>query len=195
MLAERLDVLADISSRHPFGPWRAWCRCYRGSLHLLNGDFSQAVEDLAAGLDALERTHWPVRRAMFLGHHAQALDGLGKVGEATACVEEAINSCRTTGEGWILPELVHIRAGIIAPERPDAALACLDEAWRIAHGAGMRSWALRSMTTAARLAPHEPQISERLRSLLASSGDGQTKPDYRKARDALARMAISHTKV
>ncbi|WP_187640381.1 winged helix-turn-helix domain-containing protein [Bosea sp. F3-2] len=195
MLAERLDLLADISSRHSFGPWRAWCRCYRGSFHLLNGDFSQAAEELAAGLEALEQTRWPVRRALFLGHYAQALDGLGRVGDATARAEEAISFCRTTGESWILPELLHIRAGIIAPERPHAALASLDEAWRAAQGAGMRSWALRCATAAARFAPQKVQIVERLSGLVAAFGEGHAKPDYRNAREVLGRYATSHTNV
>ncbi|MEM5715303.1 hypothetical protein, partial [Bifidobacterium animalis] len=41
---ERLDLLADVSGRHPFGPWRAWSQCYRGSLHLARGAYADAVE-------------------------------------------------------------------------------------------------------------------------------------------------------
>lgn len=184
-LAERLELLADVSSRHPFGPWQAWRRCYHGSLHLLNGDVSQAVEDLAAGLDALARTRWPIRRAMFLGHQATALDGLGRGVEALACVDEAISSSRATGEGWVLPELLRIRAKILGAARPDAARDALDEAWQLAQRTGLRSWALRGATLAAQLMPRAQRSAERLGAIVAAFGEGHAKPDYRAARLAL----------
>ncbi|MBS7543947.1 ATP-binding protein [Ancylobacter oerskovii] len=187
-LAERLELLADVSGRHPFGPWRAWCRCYRGSLHLLRGAFSQAAEDFAAGIEALDRTGWPVRRAMFLGHHAQALGGLGLTGDALARVEGAIAFGRASGEGWILPELLRIRAGLVAPERPEAAMESLDEAWRLAQRTGLRSWALRVATAAAGLQPREPRFAARLEEAVAAFGEGHAKPDYRAARHALERL-------
>ncbi|MDQ0512965.1 ATP-binding protein [Ancylobacter amanitiformis] len=184
-LAERLDLLADVSGRHPFGPWRAWWRCYRGSLHLLHGAFSPAAEDLAAGIEALEQTGWPIRRAMFLGLHAQALHRLGRGAQARARVEEAIGFSRATGEGWILPELLRIRAGIDAIERPQAALASLDEAWNLAQRTGLRSWALRAATAAARLAPQERRLGQRLSETLAEFSESHAKPDYRAAQHVL----------
>ena len=185
ILAERLDLLADVSGRHPFGPWQAWLRCYRGSAHLLNGAFSQAADDLAAGLDALERTRWPIRRAMFLGHQAQALYRLGESAQALECIETAIAFARASEEGWVLPELLRIRAKILGAERLDAAMGALDEAWGLAQQTGLRSWALRGATLAARLMPQSPQSAERLGASLAAFREGYAKPDYRAARQAL----------
>ncbi|MCB4771267.1 helix-turn-helix transcriptional regulator [Ancylobacter sp. Lp-2] len=190
-LAERLEVLADVSSRYPFGPWRAWHRCYRGSLHLLKGDFAPAAEDLAAGIEALERTRWPIRRAMFLGHHAQALHGLGRGAEALSRVDEAIGFCRASGEGWILPELLRIRADIVAPMSADEAMDDLDEAWRIAQRTGLRSWALRVATTAVGLRPQARLFVERLGEIAATFGEGHAKPDYRNARHAIKGVSIT----
>lgn len=191
-LAERLELLADVSGRHPFGPWQAWRRCYRGSLHLLNRDFSQAAEDLAAGLDELERTRWPIRRAMFLGHRAMALDGVGQGTEALDCVEEAIAFSRASGEGWVLPELLRIRALILGAERPDTAGDALDEAWELAQRTGLRSWALRGATLAVQLMPQARQSAERLGAVVAAFGEGHAKPDYRAARHVLD--GLGHTR-
>ncbi|MBS7536691.1 winged helix-turn-helix domain-containing protein [Ancylobacter sonchi] len=192
-LAERVELLADVSGRQSFGPWRAWCRCYRGSLHVLNGAFSEAAEDLAAGLDALERTRWPIRRAMFLGHRAEALGRLGLRSAALASVDEAIAFCRMNGEGWCLPDLLRIRAGIIARERPDEAMAELDEGYTQALGTGLRSWALRIATQAARLRPQHPRIIERLGDAVAGFAEGHAKPDYRAASQLLATLGRGHS--
>lgn len=183
-LAERLELLADVSGRTPFGPWSAWCRCYHGSLHLLGGAFGAAAEDLAAGLRALEATAWPIRRSMFLGHRAEALAGLGAVEEALASVDEAIAAARASGEGWILPELLRIRAEIVAPARLEAALAGFDAAWSLARRSGLNSWALRAATSAARLAPRGAPM-ERLADMVAGFAEGHAKADYRAARRVL----------
>lgn len=187
-LAERLELLADVSGRHAFGPWRAWSRCYGGSLHLLSGNISQAAEDLAAGIEALDRTRWPIRRAMFLSHYAQALGALGLGREALASVDGAIAFCRASGEGWILPELLRIRAKIVAQERPEEAMDDLDEAWRLAQRTGLRSWALRTATAAARLQPQAPRFATRLGEAVAAFKEGHAKPDYRAALQMMERI-------
>ncbi len=184
-LAERLEVLADVSSRHAFGPWRAWCRCYRGSLHFLRGAFTEAAEDLTAGINALETTRWPIRRAMFLGHCAEALSAEGRRAEALANVGQAIDSCRASGEGWILPDLLRIRAGILAPEKPGEARADLDEGWCLAQQTGLRSWGLRIAISATRLNPQERRYRQRLSDVAASFTEGYVKADYRTAHQLL----------
>lgn len=185
-MEERLALLADVAHRYAFGPWRAWCRCYAGSLHLMKGQFAEAAEAIEDGLLALEQTRWPIRRAFFLGHRAQALEGLGLRGEARHAIDAAIATSRAGKEGWILPELLRVRAGIVSGEEPNAARTDLDEAWSRAAETGLTSWALRVATTGTRLFGSGHGFAGRLRHTVAGLGEGHEKPDVHAARQALA---------
>ncbi|MGA0594974.1 ATP-binding protein [Enterovirga sp. CN4-39] len=149
----RVGMLQDISRRHPFGPWRAWGRCFRGSLLFGRGDFGRAVEHLSGGLDELARTRWPVRRALFLCHLAQALDAEGNPARAGAPIEEALSLCAATGEGWLLPELLRVQAVLLARESREQALTTLARAQSYAEGRRMTSWLARCAETERYLAP------------------------------------------
>ncbi|QIB34325.1 ATP-binding protein [Ancylobacter pratisalsi] len=151
VMEERVDLLQDISVRHPFGPWIAWGQCFRGALHLARGDLARAVAELGEGLHKLARTGWPIRRAMFLGHLAQALHAIGEPEGAQQRIEEALALSRACRERWILPELLRVQAVLFETTRPDEALHCLEQAQVIARSDGTVAWLPKCEALAKRL--------------------------------------------
>ncbi len=150
-MEERVALLQEITGKHPFGPWIAWGQCFRGALHLARGDASRAVGDLTEGLQKLASTGWPIRRAMFLGHLAQALHAVGEPDEAQRQIEEALGISQASQEHWILPELLRIQAVIFEISRPAEAFDCLEQAREIAYRDGTVAWLAKCDALARRL--------------------------------------------
>ncbi|MBS9476951.1 ATP-binding protein [Ancylobacter radicis] len=151
LLEERVDLLQELSGKLLFGPWSAWGQCFRGALLLARGDAPGAVDDLTEGLKQLARTGWPIRRAMFLGHLAQALHARGDGEAAQHRIEEAIALAQASREGWILPELLRVQAVLYEAARPADAVACIERARDLARRDGMEAWLARCNIVARRL--------------------------------------------
>jgi hypothetical protein len=128
---------------------------------------------------------------MFVGHRALALNRLGRGKEALSSLEEAIAACRSSEDLWSLPELLRLRATILSGERPDDAQAALDEAWEMAKHSGMRSWSIRSATSAVRLFPNAERFSERLEMIAATFEEGRSEPVYATALAVLSKTRPS----
>jgi tetratricopeptide (TPR) repeat protein len=153
-LEERVCLLKDVSRRHTFGPWEAWGQCFLGSLYLARGDGSLATKELEAGLMMLERTRWPIRRALFLGHLAQALLATGQLRQAQVRIDEALDFARARREEWILPELMRIKAEILINTVPAEAAAWLVRARTMAEERRMGAWLARCESTWRDFAAH-----------------------------------------
>lgn len=190
--AERLDILREVSHRNAFGPWRAWHECYRGSLSFAQGEFAIAADELKNGLATLEKTGWPMRRAMFVSHRAQALVELGRTAEAKSSVDEAIALCQAEDDLWILPELLRVRATIVVPSRPEETSDYLEQSWAMATSLRLRSWALRAATSALASSPSSPEARDRLKRSVAEFPEGREKPDYLLADRLLRSFGAAH---
>lgn len=150
-MEERVDLLEELSGKHPFGPWNAWGQCFRGALHMARGNSSYAVEDLTEGLQKLARTGWPIRRAMFLGHLAQSLHATGELDEAQRRIEEALDVAQASQERWIWPELLRVQAMLYEISRPVEAFDCLEQARGMARHDGTVAWLAKCDALARRL--------------------------------------------
>ena len=92
--------------------------------------------------------------ALFWGGEAIALGGLGRTREALELIDTAITHCRDTGDRYMEPEVMRVKAELMLAaneSHSDAAEAILVEALRIARDHKARSWELRAATNLAKL--------------------------------------------
>jgi class 3 adenylate cyclase len=142
---------------------------WRGRTYTRMGDFATGYR-----LTNLATTHWReaegrICNALFWGGEAIALGGLGRTREALTLIDAAIGHCRDTGDRYMEPEVLRVRAELtLAADEyaVDAVRTILFEALRIARDHGAKSWELRAATSLAKLW-RERDERARARDLLA----------------------------
>jgi predicted ATPase/DNA-binding winged helix-turn-helix (wHTH) protein len=148
-------MLRRSTTEHALDVWHAYADCYEGELLVRRGDPGAGLRLLQPAIDELRRVGFAQYLTAFLGALARGLAGTGRADEALAAVEEALERCARTGEGWCLAELQRLRgealAALGAPGADSAAEAAFQEALRTARGQGALSWELRSATSLAGL--------------------------------------------
>jgi predicted ATPase len=91
---------------------------------------------------------------MFLGELADALGRIGQVAEALATVDAAIERSGRTEEGWIVAELLRIKAELLLLQGDYESGTVAEDHFRQAidrsRRQGALSWELRASTSAAR---------------------------------------------
>jgi class 3 adenylate cyclase/predicted ATPase len=139
----RVDELLAIADEKDAAFWKAFGRLGRGSLLVLTGRASDAVQMIASGITALRSTGTTLFLPFWLAHLAAANSGLRKLDEARSCIDEAMMTIETTGERWFEAEVNRI-AGEIALKspQPDAAKAetYFERALAVAHQQHAKSW-------------------------------------------------------
>lgn len=127
---------------------------WRGRTYTRMGDFETGYR-----LTKLATTRWreaegQICSAMFWGGEAIALGGLGRTQEALALIEAAIAHCRNTGDRYMEPEVLRVKAELMLANdqsTSNAAEQILIEALQIAREHKAKSWELRAATSLARL--------------------------------------------
>jgi predicted ATPase/DNA-binding winged helix-turn-helix (wHTH) protein len=147
--------------------------CFRGAAKAAAG----APESGAALLETTLQTLRQLRRTTYFGYflaqQATALLACGDYAEAEELLAEAIQHANTSGEAWIMPELMRLQGEcLLASARPDLVaiakmhlLAALD----LAHRHGAAFWALRAARSLVKLPGHEAHTAM---ALLAAACDG-----------------------
>ena len=91
---------------------------------------------------------------MFLGELADALGRIGQIAEALATVDEAIERSVRTEEGWIVAELLRIKAELLLLQGEHGSGTVAEDHFQQAidrsRRQGALSWELRVATSAAR---------------------------------------------
>ncbi len=154
-LAERnIELLRDHSTRHGLTGWRAYHRTYQGLLLIKRGDLLDGIALLRIGFDELDAAFSSWGISMFLGELADALGRTGQSAEALAVVDEAIERSGRTEEGWIIPELLRIKAELLLQQGEQGSGTVAEDHYRQAidrsRRQGALSWELRAATSAAR---------------------------------------------
>jgi predicted ATPase len=153
-LAERnIDLLLDHSTRHGLTGWRAYHRTYQGLLLIKRGDLSEGIALLRIGFDELDAAFSSWGISMFLGELAEALGRSGQIAEALATVDAAIERSGRTEEGWIVAELLRIKAELLLLQGDGSDAVAEDhvrQAIDRSRRQGALSWELRATTSAAR---------------------------------------------
>lgn len=127
---------------------------WRGRAHTRMGDFEKGYR-----LTNLATTRWReaeghICTALFRGGEALALGGLRRHREALEVIEATINHCRRTGDRFMEPEVLRIKAELVrsaGESAEDEAETILNESLRLARGHKAKSWELRTATSLANL--------------------------------------------
>jgi class 3 adenylate cyclase len=164
---------------------------WRGRAHTRMGDFETGYR-----LTKLATTRWReaegrICSALFWGGEAMALAGLGRLSEARELIGAAVDHCRDTGDRYMEPEVLRLKAELmLATDGIDAraAEALLRQALQIACDHGAKSWSLRVATSLARSMSGRGQPRD-ARELLAPIyewfSEGSTSTDIRQAKTLL----------
>jgi len=92
--------------------------------------------------------------ALFWSGEAIALDGLGRTQEALELIDAAIAHCRDSGDCFMEPEVLRVKAEfMLADDESTAEVveAILLESLQLARDHGARSWELRTATSLAKM--------------------------------------------
>jgi predicted ATPase len=149
-----VDELVALANEKGALFWKMAGMMAKGSLMLLTGKASNAVQMITSGLTAYKSTG----ATLFVPRHftklAMACGELGQFDDARCRIGEAITAIETTGERWSEAE-AHRVAGEIARKspQPDVAKveAYFERALTVARAQQARSWELRAAMSIARL--------------------------------------------
>ncbi|WP_416066581.1 ATP-binding protein [Rhizobium sp. ZK1] len=146
-------MLDEQIVRHGIVIWRPVAIFCRGAVACAQDDM--AVEGLGLLEEAVgefRAIRHLARFPFYLGGFADDLARCGRLAEAAAAIQEALDCAHAQNEQWCVPELLRIRASILMAEvRPDEAETLLIESIALAQEIGALSWRLRSACDLARL--------------------------------------------
>jgi predicted ATPase len=181
--------LSRLGSDYFRGIWLIWARCFEAELMIKEGNLDAGIASLGRAVDALKESHWRVEWARFSSELARAL---GLAGQATAglhIVDEAIEHCERSGECWSLPEVLRIKAGLVAEAEERESL--LRKGIELAQQQQALSWELRLATTLARhllCRSRGEQALRELQGVYAKFSEGLSSADLLEARRLIAAL-------
>lgn len=191
--AAHAGITIDISQRHGFAAWLG-----PGTLHftIAQGGIQATTETIAllsATLTAFNAAGAESNSCYFLFGLAESYRAIGKLDEALATVEKAIEHAAQHGEHWNDAALFRLRGELVmARGDPIQAEADFRRALDIAQAQGAKAFELRARTSLVAL-PRSGGAAERevLEALCAQLGqDGIDSADLREARKLLRSTAV-----
>ncbi len=164
-MLERCDEVQQIVEHENLGDFaqHVLVNNWRGRTLTRLGDYETGYQ-----LTHLATTRWreaegKICSALFWGGEAIALGGLRRYREALDLIDACIAHCRDTGDRYMEPEVVRVKAELMLAAdgaSRDAAEALLREAIGIARDQTAKSWELRAATSLARLWRSQERRSE-----------------------------------
>ena len=134
-------------------------------LRLRRGEVADGLRGLRASLRGIALAILGAARGVFLCEMVEGLARAGRVDEAFAVVQEAIDRCERDDERWALAEFLRLKGELVS-QRDETAAATSDtffeQAMDLARGQGALSWELRAATSLARLWHGQNRRSEAL---------------------------------
>ena len=160
--------LDDLASRHGFAVRRPTAMFYRAALACERSGASPSdVDALAEAVMEFHATGNLARLPFYLGVLADFSARSGRLGEAELTINAALDRAAAKNEQWCMPELVRIRASVLAARgRAEEAESQLLESISLAEAAGAAAWRLRAATDLARLLGGRLQVREACRVLV-----------------------------
>lgn len=168
-----VDLLEEQVLRHGIGVRRPFVAFYRGALACAQAAGSvQGLDDLARGIEAFRATNFLARMPFYLGIQADAFARSGRLEEAEATIQDSIECAVTQNERWCVPELLRIRASILAARGlREKAEALLTSSMAMALELGALSWRLRAANDLAKLWLSKAKKTEAHKMLLSVHGE------------------------
>lgn len=146
-------MLDDHVIRHGLVARRPVAMFYRAALACMQTiPSSDGLDSLQQAIEEFRNINHLARMPYYLGVVADAFARRGRLGEAEAAIRAAHDLARAQSEDWCLPELLRIRASILATEgQADEAEPLLLESMALAQEIGAMSWRLRAASDLAHL--------------------------------------------
>src|SRR4029077_3414172 len=150
--ADFIEKLIAYSGRYSMEPYRAAGIALQGELAIARGTAPTGVQLLKRALEIMRAEQYQVVVTTFIGALAEGLRESGRLEEALSTIGRAIAQATSTGARFELPELLRIKAQILAA-RHDRKLAInsLREALAVAREQSALALELRAAMTLARL--------------------------------------------
>jgi predicted ATPase/DNA-binding winged helix-turn-helix (wHTH) protein len=148
-----IEQLIAYAERHSLHPYRTTGIALKGELAVVREEAEVGIDLLRSALSSLRAERYNVLITRFLCTLAEGLRKIGKFDEALLTIDDVIARVQTSGGGYYLPELLRIKALIVAstPQSDRAvAIAWLDKSLAIAREQSALALELRSATTLAR---------------------------------------------
>lgn len=186
-----LVMLERLVEQHGLETWRPVALYFRGALACLENEVPvEGIDMLKRAMADLDAIQHRSRSPYFLGTLADAFARTGRLAEAAATIEAALDRARVQGEAWCAPELLRIKASVlVAGNRSEEAEAVLSRSIALAQESGALSWRLRAGNDLARLW-HAKARSQDARNMLLpiyeQFNEGHDTYDLRISRDLLA---------
>jgi predicted ATPase len=154
--AERCaGMLFDLSTRHTLPAWEALGLSYQGVLLIRRGDIAGGLRLLRTGVDQAGEGLYAVNHVVFVGEMAEGFGRTGRIADALAAVEQAIERSEQKEERWLIAELLRIRGELLLLQDPKGTAPVAEDRFRQAldwaRRQGALSWELRAATSLARL--------------------------------------------
>lgn len=160
--------LDELAARHGFAVRRPIAMFYGAALACTRPDVSSAeIDALTEAVTEFRATGNLARLPFYLGVLADFSARLGRIGEAEVTIQAALDRAAAKNEQWCMPELLRIRASILAAGgQADAAASQLLAAMSLARKMGALAWQLRAANDLARLLRNRSKVDEARRILL-----------------------------
>jgi predicted ATPase len=147
-----VDQLVAVTTELGFPFWRAQGQIYRGWVEVKQGDLTEGMCLLRAGLIAYRATGAELYAPHYIALLAAACELARQVQEGLALLDDALQIVERTGERWLEAELHRHKGQLLLRQgHPDAAKECYCKALCIAREQEAKLWELRAALSLARL--------------------------------------------
>jgi tetratricopeptide (TPR) repeat protein len=148
------DRLISHAESHSLGPYLAVAQGYKAAMAICQGDARNGVGRLQGAMEALRATRYELLTTPFNIRLAQGLAATGQPADGLARIDQTIATVEETGDLSQMPELLRVKASLLlAMPRPDVVEAQrnLAQSLELSRSQGARAWELRTATDLARL--------------------------------------------
>jgi hypothetical protein len=170
-----LSLLAENAERDALYAFTLIARCVSACVAVRQGGVVFGLNELQRSLETAPLPSLGFMVTPFRAELARALGMAGHVAHGINWIDATLARSEEGEERWYVPELLRIKAGLIAPRDATGAEAVLQRGIELARHQGARSWALRCTTDLAALLQFQDRADEAralLGPLLASFTEG-----------------------
>ena len=142
---EDLAAFATCAEVNALGPYVAAAAGFRGELAIARGQAGEALGAVEESLSRLRAARYELLTTPFSIALARGLVLDQRCPEALDLIDAALARCNANGERYSVPELLRLKAGILArcDSAPEAGRAVLEDALALAREQGARAWELK----------------------------------------------------
>jgi predicted ATPase/DNA-binding winged helix-turn-helix (wHTH) protein len=188
-----IDQLIAHAERHSLAPYHAVGLALKGELRVKLGDAEEGCQLLHGACSKMMAERHSILSTVFFAALSEGLAMTGRVDDALSTIDEAIAEAERRGEPFDMPELLRVKAYLLASSSPhDSSVdAFLSRSLVCARRQGALGWELRTVTTRARLRPGMPEARRDLAAVYAQFTEGMNTADLREAKDLLDQLGPS----